>query len=100
MALKLQKKIPEFAKPNDVDPSNERILELRHYRAVEEIIEIFDELVWMEETETLLCEICYVEIESQGSNYPGKFDSVMEEELGREEKIRSKIGNLLIWENL
>ena len=85
LALKLQKKIPEFAKPDDVDPSDERILELRDCRTVEEIIETFDELVLEEETGTLLCEICYVEKESQGSKYPGKFDAVMEEELGEEE---------------
>ena len=90
MALKLQKKIPEFAKPDDVDPSDERILELRDCRTVEEIIETFDELVLEEETGTLLCEICYVEKESQGSKYPGKFDAVMEEELGEEEENKKQ----------
>ena len=90
LALKLQKKIPEFAKPDDVDPSDERILELRDCRTVEEIIETFDELVLEEETGTLLCEICYVEKESQGSKYPGKFDAVMEEELGEEEENKKQ----------
>ena len=57
---------------------------------VEEIIETFDELVLEEETGTLLCEICYVEKESQGSKYPGKFDAVMEEELGEEEENKKE----------
>ena len=57
---------------------------------VEEIIETFDELVLEEETGTLLCEICYVEKESQGSKYPGKFDAVMEEELGEEEENKKQ----------
>ena len=52
MALKLQKKISEFAKPDDADPSDERILELRDCRTVEEIIETFDELALEEETDT------------------------------------------------
>ena len=64
---KLQKKIPEFAKPHDVDPTNERILSLRDCTNVQDIIEEFDELVFEADTGTLLCEICFVDNPSQCS---------------------------------
>ena len=60
MVSKLEKKIPEFAKPDGASPYDERI-------------KVFDELVVEEETDMLPCELWFVENESVGARTPGQF---------------------------
>ena len=48
MASKLEKEIPEFAKPDEVDLYEERILSLRDCKTVEDITDTFIELVFDE----------------------------------------------------
>ena len=64
---KMKKNIPEFAKPDDVIPTDERIVELRKCDSVQDIIETFSELVFEIETVSILCELCFVKKEEQAS---------------------------------
>ena len=80
MVSKLQMKIPEFAKPEDVSPLDERILSLRDCRTIEDIIENFEELVVEEETRSILCELCFVDKEAKGANTPGYFQLAVDDE--------------------
>ena len=80
LASKLELRLPEFAKPDDVQPIDERIVNLRDCRTVKDILETFEELVFEEETETVLCELCYVDKESKGANNPGQFAVNMEDD--------------------
>ena len=73
LASKLEKKIPEFAKPDEVGPYDERINALRDCKTVEDIVETFEELVVEENTGLILCELCFVEKESIGNKKPGQF---------------------------
>ena len=50
----MKKNIPEFAKPDDVIPTDERIVELRKCDYVQDIIETFSELVFEKETDSIL----------------------------------------------
>ena len=80
LAAKLQMKVPEFAKPDDVSPFDERILNLRDCRTIEQIVEVFDELVYEEDSGSLLCELCFVNKEAEGSRTPGHFKMVADDE--------------------
>ena len=73
LVSKLEKKIPEFAKPDDASPYDERIKLLQDCKTVDDITESFDELVVEEETDMILCELCFVENESAGARTPGQF---------------------------
>ena len=50
LAAKMQMKVPEFAKPDDVSPFDERIINLRDCSTNEQIVEVFDELVYEEDS--------------------------------------------------
>ena len=76
----LKKKVPEFAKPDDVAPSDSRIAELTKCKTVEDILETFPELVFEEDTNKILCELCFIDKEAEGSRIPGQFDVNIEEE--------------------
>ena len=60
LVSKLETKIPDCAKPDDASPYDERIKLLQDCKTVEDIAESFDELGVEEETDMLLCEICFV----------------------------------------
>ena len=92
LALKLEKKVPEFAKPDEASPYDERILSLRDCKTVGDIIDTFDELVVEQETGLLLCELCFVDKESLGTKTPGQFkiridENEMEDEFFQPENI-------------
>ena len=80
LAAKMQMKVPEFAKPDDVSPFDERILNLRDCRTIEQIVDVFDELVYEEDSGSLLCELCFVNKEAEGSRTPGHFKMVADDE--------------------
>ena len=79
LVSKLEKKIPECAKPDDASPYDERIKLLQDCKTVEDIAESSDELVVEEETDMLLCELCFVENESAGARTPGQFKFITDE---------------------
>ena len=82
LSSKLEMKIPEFAKPDDVQPIDDRIVNLRDCKTIGDILETFEELVFEEETGTLLCELCFVDKESQGSKSPGQFNiNIVDEDI-------------------
>ena len=87
---KMKKNIPEFAKPDDVIPTDERIVELRKCDSVQDIIETFSELVFEKETDSILCELCFVEKGEQGSSTPGQFIIDFEEGTYFKKKRKSK----------
>ena len=70
---KLKKNIPEFAKPDEIIPCDERILTLRQCETTQDILDNFHELVYEKESESILCELCFVEKEIQGNKTPGQF---------------------------
>ena len=72
---KLKKKIPEYAKPDDVIPEDTRINELNGCATMDDVLETFEELVYEEQTNIVLCELCYVEKEGEGegARKPGQF---------------------------
>ena len=73
LVSKLEKKVPEFAKPDETSPSDERVELLHRCKTVDDIVEIFDELVVEKETDIVFCELCYIEKESVGAKKPGQF---------------------------
>ena len=82
--------MPEFAKPDDVIPYDERTNSLYECKTVQDIIETFDELVFEEESESLLCELCFVEKESHGPIAPGQFKIDTEEEDIEDEETKPR----------
>ena len=76
----MKKNIPEFAKPDDLIPTDDRIIDLRKCDDIHSILEAFHELVYEKETESILCELCFVKKEGKGSLNPGQFIIDFDEE--------------------
>ena len=54
---------------------------MKDCNTVEDILNTFDELVYEEETQTILCDLCFVEKEGEGNQAPGQFHVETEEDV-------------------